>query len=134
MSTLPKKAPFIKRFLNGDWGWSHATQEFGVWAVLIGFVGWKISPIFALLIIVILLKFADEYWRKREVQQSLDMGRRGDALDMSEVPKYPTKFWTKDAIADVMFPRKMRKVWLVLSLSYLVWMFSQVGLLGVWFR
>jgi len=134
MSTLPKSTPFIKRFLNGDWGWSHAAQEFGVWAVLIGFVGWKASPIFALLIIVILLKFADDYWRKREVQQSLDMGRSGDALDMSSVPKYPTAFWMKDAIADVMFPRKMRKIWLVLSLVYLTWMFSQVGLLGVWFR
>ena len=132
MSTLPKDSSFISRFLNGDNGWSHAAQEFGLWAALIGFSGWLVSPLLAIVFVFLLLKFMDDHWRKREVEQSLNKGRRGDAFDMSNVPSAPTNFWTADAIADVMFPRKMRKVWLILSLLYIAWTFSKFGFVGFW--
>ena len=109
----------FKQFMDGKGGWSHVAQEFGVWAVLVGFVGWLVSPIAGLVTAVVCYLFFRKYWFKREIKQSYAMGRTPSKEDLIDVPAKPTSFWTADAIEDTDRPWKFRYLWLVLSLVYL---------------
>ncbi len=132
MSTLSKNSPYYKKFLNGDFGHSHAVQEFFVWLILVGLTAWYISPPVAILVVIFLELYADHYWLRREVNQSLAMGRTVSLLeDAYEVPQKPNKFWTQDAINDVLFPRKLRKVWVVLSFIAIAILLYKFGIKGV---
>lgn len=122
----------FKDFIAGKKGWSHAAVEFGVWAVLIGFCGWLISPVAAILAMIILFYGFQFYWFKREINQSLAMGREPSYDDLKSVPDFPTRFWTADAIEDVKTPKKMRWVWVILSLIYIGWLFQSMGVKGLW--
>ena len=102
MAKLPDSAPYYKKFLAGEKGHSHAAQEFGIWAPSVGLSAWFVSPWLASVIVVVLFLTADKYWFKREQRQARNMGR-GDTWD-DFIP---------DAKDDVLFPRKMRIVWLI---------------------
>ena len=136
MSTLPKSAKWYKKLANGDWGWAHGLQEGGVWAASVGFSGWLISPILGAIIVAALMATMDHYWFQREINQSKAMGRTFYLPDLD--PKFfkdsVSGFWTDDAKADVLFPRKMRKIYLILSIIYLAWLIKDMGFFGVMFR
>jgi hypothetical protein len=145
MSTLPDNAPFFAKFKNGDHGWSHAAQEFGVYAVASSLAGWLISPAIAAVIIGLLaggaIKFkwvGDDFWLQREVDQSMAMIKKGANRthtpdDLIRVPDEPNSFWTPDGSDDVLFPRKMRKFIIIAGFVYCVLQFSIVGFLGLLF-
>ena len=134
MATLPKSAPYYKRFFNGDEGHSHAAQEFGVVAVVTVLLGF-ISPMASALVVLLLIvsykvsmpMVGDKYWIEREVRQSLAQGRNPKGADLIRVPKYPNSFWTLDAIKDVTFPRKMRPLLAIAVGSYSLWLSFMVG-------
>jgi len=120
MGKLADSAPYYKKFLNGEKGHSHAAQEFGVWASSVGLSAWLISPLAPIIIIIVLMLTADKYWFKREQRQARNMGR-GDRWE-DFIP---------DAIDDVEFPRKMRKLWLVLSIIFVLFLLFKQGYLNV---
>jgi len=134
MSTLKPSAPYYKKFLNGDFGHAHAAQEFALWAIPIGFGTFipALAPLIWTLLVIFVLPVADDYWRKREVKQSENMGRETSALNKAVVPTKPdNKFWTQDAIDDVLFPRKMRPLYPVVGAFYVLWSLYAFGLFGV---
>ena len=142
MATLPEDAPFIKKFLNGDKGWAHSAQEFGVYAVLSSISGWLLSPILSTLVCIVLFYFRNKlkipfiggkYWMDREIKQSKAMGRNPTDKDLLRVPQTENRFWKLDAIEDVLFPRKMRKYWLISGIIYSFGMFFVVGFAGLLF-
>ena len=121
----------FREFMDGKGGWSHVAQEFAVWAVLVGLCGWLISPLAGWILAVNCYVVFRVYWFQREIMQSLAMGRVPSKEDLIAVPVKPTSFWTADAIADVDRPWEFRYLWFLLSLSYLTWLYFDMGFVGV---
>lgn len=139
-----KSGSYFQRFIAGEKGHSHAAEEFGSFAVASSLLGWLVSPLANVVLIFVVflthkkmtvLPFVgDKYWIDREIKQSKAMvskGRRNppsDPADLERMPAAPTDFWTLDARADVLFPRKLRVVWYILALAYSVFIFFRMGL------
>lgn len=126
----------LKDFLEGKKGHSHGAQEFGALSVYSSLLGWLVSPVANVVLVALVLAMhekikiplvGDKYWITREVKQSKAMGRAPSGSDETSVPKIPNAFWTKDAIADVSFPRKIRPVLLAGVLAYSWFIYIRMG-------
>lgn len=125
-----------KGFWGGEKGHVHGLQEFGFYA-LACLLAYLLSPVFGLIIGLMISLKADKYWINREIEQSQVMvatGRRASALasDLDgNVPSKPTGFWTQDAIDDVKFPRKLRPYIGFATGLVLVYIYTQTGFTGL---
>lgn len=131
-----------KEFMAGKKGYSHSAQEFGAYAIITSLAGWLVSPILAVILMGLIVLFAEKvklpmmsdiYWFNREIQQSINMGRRPSPADFDQKTILQSDFWTADAVDDVKFPRKTRNLFRILALIYSWIIFSITGFYGLVF-